>query len=118
MRLRWPWASREHRHSGYVSQAENLMRYEVCSRCGHLLLSGYVTVWRVAIDCQGVTGTMVYGRSCAPAYDKLVLGLDGKWTKWLRTETGYEAMGEAFCPEGWEHWEDLALKRLALDLPR
>mgnify|MGYP001607460146 CR=1 FL=1 len=101
--FKWfPFARKQHYH-----RDETFLRYDTCNGCGHLLLSGHVSVKRVEIRCGGITGGQLFGKACAPPYDLIKLEPSGIWTAWQKGK----AMGEVPCPEGWEHDAEIVLGR-------
>ena len=76
--LRLPWAKRHHTHPD-----PGLFKYEVCSKCGHLILTGHVENKKVSItdkhSCKPCTveRTAIYAKSCAPPYDHIEIAIDG-----------------------------------------
>lgn len=70
-----PWAKRNHYHSD-----PTLLKYGVCSGCGHLILVGQVRnkYIRVIDRIQGLEFKEIYGESCAPGYHLKEIGLDGE----------------------------------------
>ena len=97
-----PFARKQHYHGD-----ESLLRYNTCNGCGHLILSSHVSVRRVKIECFGITGGQMFGKSCAPNYNLIKLEPSGVWTAWQNDK----AMGKVLCPEGWEQDARIALER-------
>ncbi len=76
-KLGFPWAKKSHYHPD-----PTLLKYMVCSGCGHLILTGQVRN-KLVIVFDKSTGTTithneVYGESCAPSWDTKEIGMDGK----------------------------------------
>ena len=76
MRLRWPWAPREHYHPSELSS-----KLRRCKGCGHLLRTGHVDNVKVEeeIHAHGsrATRTLTYGPGCAPSYRRVIIAEDG-----------------------------------------
>lgn len=74
MKIRF-WAKRNHTHPD-----STLLKYRVCSGCGHLILIGQVRnkVVRVLDRSQGMEWNEIYGESCAPKWDIKEIGIDGE----------------------------------------
>ena len=77
MKLQFPWAKRKHYHAD-----PSFLKYDTCAKCRHLLLIGHVENQRVEVidKSKGVTlsYTELYGKSCAPRYDRKEIAIDGK----------------------------------------
>ena len=77
MKIRVPWAKRSHTHPDLT-----LLKYGVCSGCGHLILMGQVRNKVVRVLDRSKGGTLewneIYGESCAPGWDTKEIGMDGK----------------------------------------
>ena len=75
MKIQLPWAKRKHYHGD-----PTLLKYVTCAKCRHLLLVGHVENQRVEVvdRSKGVSYTELYGKSCAPEYDRKEIALDGK----------------------------------------
>ena len=73
MKIRFPWAKREHSHPEFI------FKYIVCAGCGHLLLNGHRRNKEVQVHDRGKGwGTETYGESCVPDWDIKEIGIDGK----------------------------------------
>ena len=77
MIFRWPWAKRKHYHPDLT-----LTKYATCAGCRHLILVGHVENKEVEVfdRSKGTTISHIelYGKSCAPGYDRKEIALDGK----------------------------------------
>lgn len=77
MRIKFPWAKRKHTHPD-----PTLLKYGVCSGCGHLILMGQVRNKRVRVFDRSKGGTVewteTYGESCAPEWDTREIAMDGE----------------------------------------
>lgn len=75
MKLQWPWAKREHYHLD-----PTFLRYNVCSNCGHLLLTDHVENRRVEVHDRHrcVFFNEIYAKGCAPNYSRKEIGIDGE----------------------------------------
>ena len=72
---RLPWAMKSHYHGD-----PTLGKYQACSRCGHLILTGFVANHRVELRIQGTISTIMnrtYGKECAPEFSYLAIAIDG-----------------------------------------
>lgn len=66
-----PWATKRHYHGD-----PTLLKYGVCSKCGHLILNGHVNNQVVSIRAWGMTWGATYAKQCAPCFDHLELAPD------------------------------------------
>lgn len=77
MKWQLPWAKREHYHPD-----PTLIKYAVCSGCGHLILIGHVRNKAVRVLDRSKGGTIerneLYGESCAPQWDIKEIAIDCK----------------------------------------
>ena len=80
---RFPWALRNHYHGD-----PTLLRYGVCSRCGHVILMGHVENHKVSIRAWGLTWGATYSKGCAPAFTHLELAPDKTVHAYIDSEEG------------------------------
>jgi len=102
---RFPWALQKHYHGD-----PTLSKYAVCSRCGHLILTGHVSNGRVSIRAWGITWSAAYSKACAPTFTHLELAPD-------RTVHAYQEVGGGrieLLPNGMETKDRDEFERLSM----
>lgn len=106
---RFPWALQQHYHHD-----PTLLKYGVCGRCGHMILTGHVQNHRVTINAWGMTWGDVYAKGCDPGFDHLELAPDRTVHAYVSSEIGRtELAPEDMTSIGLEEFERLKERMLA-----